>query len=205
MPRFKSKRRMTLTRRVKKAMKEVAYSTQETKHHRVEDLTSISTSGVLIELNSVDSQGDGSGQFIGQEIRQVGIRIRGKLAQSDANNVVRVVVFTPTAAFQSNLDQGLSSPYNLFYLQTNWSAIREANAKRVYLDRNYVLNIASGQNDKIKLLNEWINLKMKKYKIVEGGNPPTGSDKVYLLLMSDSSLPNHPTFEYASTLYFKDA
>lgn len=205
MPFRRRRNRRNLSSQVKRVMREVAYSTQETKHHRVEDEVDFSTSGVLVELNTVDSQGTASGQFIGQEIRQIGIRLRGKLSQADANNTVRVVVFTPSPAFETALAGG-ASPTDLFYLPSNWSAIRESNVTKTYMDTNMTLNIASGQNDKIRLVNRWISLKMKKYMIVEGSGPPlTGSDKVYLLLLSDSALPSHPTFEFASTLYYKDA
>lgn len=202
--RRKRSKNTKLSTKVKAAMKQAAYSTQETKHHRVEDLIDFSNSGSLTELNTVDTQGSSSGTFIGQEIRQIGIRIRGKLAQADANNVVRMVIFTPSASFESHLATG-GSLLDLFYLPTNWSAIRESNVKRSYMDRNLVLNIASGQNDKIRLVNHWVSLKMKKYKFVEGVVPATGSDKIYLLLLSDSALPTHPSFEFASTLYYKDA
>lgn len=201
---FRRRRGNKLTKRVKKVMQEVAYSTQETKHHRVEDEIDFSTSGILVELNTVDSQGSASGQFIGQEIRQIGLRLRGKLSQADANNTVRMVVFTPSAAFETALAGG-APPTDLFYAPTNWSAMRECNVKKSYLDTNMTLNIASGQNDKIRLVNRWIGLKMKKYKVVEGSVPVSGSDKIYLLLLSDSSLPSHPQFEFASTLYYKDA
>lgn len=203
MPRRRPRR--TLTNKVRQAVRQIAYSTQETKHHRVVDEIGFSTDSTLVELNTVDSQGVASGQFVGQEIRQIGIRIRGKLAQADSNNVVRLVVFTPSAQFESELTAGIAIPNDLFYMASNWSAVREPMADKVFYDRNLVLNIASGQNDKIRLVNHWVNLRMRKYKINEANATKQGSDKVYMLLMSDSGVTPHPTFEFSSTLYYKDA
>lgn len=200
-----TKNSSTLSKKVKDAMKEAAFSTQETKHHRVEDLISFSSSGTLVELNTVDSQGVTSGSFIGQEIRQMGIRIRGKLSQADSSNVVRLTIFTPSTAFEARLESGVALPNDLYYLPTNWSAIREAHVKKTYLDTNMVLNQSDASNDKIKLLKLWVDLKMKKFKYLEGITPATGSDKVYMLIMSDSALIPHPRLEYSSTLYYKDA
>lgn len=203
--RRRNKRSTNLSTKVRAVMKRVAYSTQETKHHRIEESVNFSTNGSLIELNTVDSQGDASGQFVGAEIRQIGLRIRGKLSQADANNTCRVVLFTPSANFETLLQTGVATPTDLFYLPSNWSAIRPSQVNKVYYDRNVVLNIASGQNDKIKLVNIWVNLNMRKYRINESTAPLTGSDKVYMLLLSDSLLPNHPAFDYSSMLYYKDA
>lgn len=197
--------RRTLTKAVRSEVKRIAFSTQETKHHRVEVDSAFDNQGTLVELNTVDSQGDASGQFVGQEIRQMGIRLRGKLTQSDSNNVVRLIVFTPSAQFESALTAGTQSAADLLYFPTNWSAIREPQVSKVYHDKNYVLNIASGQNDMIRLVNNWINLRMRKYKINETTSPMTGSNKVYLFMMSDSGVAPHPIFQFASTLYYKDA
>jgi len=65
--------------------------------------------------------------------------------------------------------------------------------------------MASGQNDKLRLLNQWVKLYGKKYKVLEGANPPPGSQKLYLGVVSDSSVVSHPTIDIHSILFFKDA
>lgn len=209
MPRRTRRRRprQTISKRIKKAMREVAFSTQETKHHRRLDTLSVAQNGSMIALNSVDSQGVQSGQFIGQEIRQIGIRFRALLFQSDSHNVVRVMFVTPSTSFQSDLDAGLVTPNDIFYQPVSplLSPLVESKVKKVYSDRLLTLNIASGQNDQLRVINKWINLKMKKYTLQDGTPNMPGQDKVYVAVFSDSALAGHPTLDYHSCLYYKDA
>lgn len=187
------------------AVQKVVNRNIETKHHRVLDDASVSTDGYLLELNTLDAQGTASGQFIGQEVKQVGVRIRGLVRQADANNVCRMVIFTPTTAGEVELTaNGFTS---VFYDTGSalFSPMRESLIRRVYSDRTFSLNIASGQNDKIRLLNQWVKLYGKKYKFFEGSVPATGSQKLYLGMVSDSGIATHPSIEVHSILYFKDA
>ncbi len=205
MPR---RQRKTLSKAVRNEVRKIAYATQETKHHRVTDVVSFSNAGSLVELNSVDSQGVASGQFIGQEIRQMSLRLRGMLTQADSSNIARVIVFTPTAEGQVLLTGG-SIVNDMFYSPAGsdslYSFVRESLVDRVYYDRIHVLNIASGQNDMTRFLRLSLNLHMKKYKVNEGTNPASGSDKIYLGLISDSGVSDHPTLNFESFLAYKDA
>jgi len=187
------------------AVQKVVNRNIESKHHRVTDSSSVSTNGYLLELNTIDSQGVSSGQFLGQEVKQVGVRIRGMVKQADASNVVRMMIFTPTTAGEGELQQnGFTS---LFYdpVDALFSPHREPMVRRIYSDRTFALNMASGQNDKLRLLNQWVKLYGKKYKVLEGANPPPGSQKLYLGVVSDSSVVSHPTIDIHSILFFKDA
>jgi len=199
--------RKVLSKAVRKEVRKIAYDTQETKHHRVDDVVTFSNSGSLVELNTVDSQGVASGQFIGQEIRQMSLRLRGLLTQADSSNIARVIVFSPTAEGQVLLTAG-SIVNDMFYSPTGsdslYSFVRESLVARVYHDRMYVLNMANGQDDYTRFLRLNINLHMKKYRVNE--TPPiSGSNKIYLGLISDSGVTNHPTLNFESFLAYKDA
>lgn len=195
---------------LKKMMKAVAYSTQETKHHRVveEDLE-IQPSGSMVELNTVDTQGITAGTFIGQEIRQVGIRLRGKLQQEDSSNIVRWVVLSLSEAFAQELTAGTSDPNGIFYDPglAIFSPIISTHVNKVYVDKTVVLNQQDAANNKIVLLNKWVPLGMKKYRFNEQSNtaPKDGSDKIYLMLFSDSAFGSHPGTTFHSVLFYKDA
>ncbi len=187
------------------AVQKVVNRNVETKHHRVTDSQTVSTAGYLLELNTIDSQGVASGQFIGQEMKQVGVRIRGLVRQADSSNVVRMLVFTPTTAGEAEIQ---ANGFNtIFYdpVDALFSPHREAMVRRIYSDRTFSLNIASGQNDKLRILNQWVKLYGKKYKFLEGSNPATGSQKLYLGMVSDSGIATHPSVDIHSILYFKDA
>lgn len=203
MPR---RNRKVLSKAVRKEVRKIAYATQETKHHRVEDNVDFANVGTLVELNTVDSQGVASGQFVGQEIRQMSLRLRGMLTQADSSNLARVIIFTPTAEGQVLLTAG-STVNSLFYATAGsdslYSFVREALVARVYFDRNYILNIASGQNDHTRFIRLSINLHMKKYIVNEGTS--SGSNKIYLGLISDSGLATHPSLNFESFLAYKDA
>lgn len=198
--------RKVLSKAVRKEVRKIAYDTQETKHHRVSDDVSFSNDGTLVELNTVDSQGVASGQYLGQEIRQMSLRLRGLLTQADANNLARVIVFTPTAEGQVLITSG-STVNDMFYSPVGsdslFSFVRESLVSRVYYDRMHVLNIASNQNDMTRFLRLSINLHMKKYIINEG--TVSGSNKIYLGLISDSGVTTHPTLNFESFLAYKDA
>lgn len=195
---------------LKKMMKSVAYSTQETKHHRVTiDEGAIPDAGSALELNSVDSQGVASGQFVGQEIRQMGLRLRGSLKQADSSNIVRWLVVQFSESFSELLATQTSQFVDMFYDTSLplYSPIRESSIAKVYLDRTVVLNQADGANNKISLFNKWIPLGFKRYTADEAnlGGVGRGSDKIYLVSFSDSGVSPHPTITCSSTLYFKDA
>lgn len=206
------RKRNALSKRVRKAVKQIAYSTQETKHHRVNTVaTALPDSSFWVELNSVDSQGDASGEFIGQEIRQIGIRLKGYMKQADNSNLVRMLIFQPSPSQLQNYAAGNPLDQNLFYTGDPLiQPVRESSVTRVFLDRLIVLNQTTGQNDKLYLFNHWVNLKMKKYTIVETSLPPNpppivGQDLIYVLFQSDSAFASHPTLDMMSILYYKDA
>lgn len=195
---------------LKKMMKSVAYSTQETKHHRVTvDDENITSGGASTELNSVDSQGPASGQFVGQEIRQMGIRLKGSFTQADSSNIVRWMVVNFSESFSQLLAHGTSQFIDVFYDTTLplYSPLRECNIAKVYLDRTVVLNQSDADNKKISLFDKWIPLGFKKYVADETNlsGVGRGSNKIYLVAFSDSSFSPSPTITLCSTLYYKDA
>ena len=201
--------RETLNKKVRKAVREIAYSTLETKHHRTSDKdVSIPDFGGVTELNTIDTQGDTSGTFIGQEVRQIGLRIKGQFSQGDSSNVVRYLICTLKPPFEQELNNQTATPSNIFYDPTIalYSPMIESKVSKVFVDRLAVLNMANGQNDKIALFNHWIDLKMKKYYFQEDSNtqPKAGSQVVYFMVFSDSGISPHPSVTYHSTLYYKD-
>ncbi len=204
MPRRRN-RKSKLSTAVRNEMRKISYSTQEKKHHRVVVDGTFSSSGTAVELNTVDSQGVASGQFVGQQVRQIGIRLRGKLTQSDGSNVARVMIASLTQLGETELNA--TSVSNLFYdpVEAIYSPHREPYFQRVFKDFTTSLNIASGQNDKIRLLNMWIPLQMKRLNVNEATNPLTSEQKIYIFLISDSDVVSHPAYTFHSNLMYVDA
>lgn len=203
------RKRVTLSKKVKDTMKQIAFSTLETKHHRYNvPLTSITVDGLAIELNTVDSQGVAAGQFIGQEVRQMGLRLKGRFQQADSSNVLRYMICSLKTAFECDLKEGIVELNDLFYQKDNplYSPLREASIGTVYKDRTLILNIAGAGGDDVKLFNHWIPLKMKKYYFQENSThtPKAGGTIIYMFMWSDSAVSAHPTVFGHSTLYYKD-
>lgn len=201
------------SRKFKNAVRRIVNTQIETKHHRVsDDSLSFSTSGQVVELNSIDSQGVSSGQFIGQEVRQWYLKVRGQVQQADGSNVVRVVMFRPTCAALDEMRENGLTLSEFFYesgsglsLYAPW---REPMVDSVYYDKTIVLNQTTGQNDKIQMFSIRQKLNGLKLKYIEGsagGNVSQVTPIILLGFISDSGVVTHPTALYHSTLYYKDA
>ena len=177
-------------------MRKIAYSTQETKHHRVTNdsetiYTPIPRDGLGYELNSVDSQGVESGQFVGQEVRQMGIQIKAILRQLTNNTpgepwngippggIIRMMAVQFTQAFQSRIQEqqnaGTQPTWSEMFYADNGdyrlvSPVRESHVERKYLDKTYVLDNLTGANRDTKVVSHFIKLGMKKYTFDEPGS-----------------------------------
>lgn len=203
------------SRKFTNAVRRIVNKEIETKHHRVEENgITFSTDGVLAELNGLDSQGVQSGQFVGQEVRQWYLKIRGQVQQRDATNTVRVVVFRPSCAALDQLVDHAMTMSEFFYSSTAplslYAPWREPMVDAVYYDKTLVLNQADAAQNKIAQFTIRQKLNGLKLKVIEGapvGSLTPVSPLIFIGFISDS-LPAsllHPRAIYHSTLYYKDA
>lgn len=208
VPRVRSSRPLTRTLGFRNAVKAVVNRQAETLHHRVEELDSASSTGLLTELNTVDSQGVQSGQFTGSEITQQFLGVRGKIQQADSSNVCRMVLFSPSQQGLEQLKSG-DNLSDLFYnpARAIYSAWRPSLVDKIYKDKLMVLNASTGQNDAIRMIRINQRLGGKKYRFMEGATAgtTTGSNVIYLGFISDSDVVSHPAVEFESILYYKDS
>lgn len=208
VPRVKTSQPLTRTLGFRNAVKAVVNRQAETLHHRVTELNSAPSTGLLTEVNTVDSQGVQSGQFTGQEVRQQFLSIRGKVQQADSSNIVRMVLFTPSAQGVEQLQSG-DTLSDFFYNPTRaiYSAWNPALVDKIYRDKLMVLNIGSGQNDAIRMIRINQRLGGKKYHFMPSAAAGTtgGSNVIYLGFISDSDVSSHPGVEFESILYYKDS
>lgn len=208
VPRVRSSRPLTRTLGFRNAVKAVVNRQAETLHHRVTQLSTVSSTGLLTELNTVDSQGVASGQFTGSEITQQFISVRGKVQQADSSNICRMVLFTPSSQGLEELKAGANLS-ELFYNPSRaiYSAWKPALVDKIYKDKLMVLNASTGQNDAIRMLRINQRLGGKKYRFMESAIVGTtgGSNVIYLGFISDSDVVTHPACEFESILYYKDS
>lgn len=208
VPRVRSSRPLTRTLGFRNAVKAVVNRQAETLHHRVDIIDSAPSTGLLTELNTVNSQGVASGQFTGAEISQMFLSVRGKVQQQDASNIVRMVVFTPSQQGLEELKSGVALS-ELFYnpVRAIYSAWRPSLVNKIYKDKLMVLNASTGQNDAIRMIRINQRLGGKKYRFNENATAGTtsGSEVIYLGFLSDSDVAFHPAVEFESILYYKDS
>lgn len=207
MPQVKTSRSLLRTSAFRSAVKSCVGKQAETYHHRVQQsATAVNSAGILVETSSVDTPGDSSGEFRGQEISMTALNIRSMVQQADSSNVVRTVLFRPTAKGQQMINDGANFA-DLFYnpARAIYSSWLPGAIEKVYFDRTLTLN-GHGSDD-IKLMRINQRLGGLKYKIVEadlGQSTPAGSPVIFLGCVSDSNFSPSPNLEFESILYYKD-
>lgn len=208
VPRVRTSQPLTRTLGFRNAVKAVVNRQAETLHHRVEEINSAPSTGLLTELNTVDSQGVQSGQFTGEEVRQQFISVRGKVQQQDSSNICRMVMFSPSQQGLEQLKAGADLS-DLFYnpARAIYSAWRAPLVDKIYKDKLFVLNASTNQNDAIRMIRINQRLGGKKYRFMENASAGTtgGGNVIYLGFISDSDVVSHPAVEFESILYYKDS
>ncbi len=208
VPRVRTSQPLTRTIGFRNAVKAVVNRQAETLHHRVTELSTAPSTGLLTELNTVDSQGVQSGQFTGEEVRQQFISVRGKVQQQDSSNICRMVMFSPSQQGLEQLKSGVDLS-ELFYnpARAIYSAWRTPLVDKIYKDKLFVLNASVGQNDAIRMIRINQRLGGKKYRFMENSAAGTtgGGNVIYLGFISDSDVVGHPAVEFESILYYKDS
>ena len=178
----------------------------EPKYIQTDCATSISSSGVFLSVALIN-QGDYSTDRVGNKVHPTSWSIRGSITCADNFNYVRMVLLqwnddnllNPpliTQVFENT--SGTSCLYSTFNRQ------QLGNQFRVLCDK-LVRVTANAANPE---LNASRIVKFKGYKglreMTFQGSATTGSGQIYLLLISDSTLPSHPSFEGFSVINYKD-
>lgn len=178
----------------------------ESKYIQTDCAASISTSGVFLPIALIN-QGDYSTDRVGNKVHPTSWAIRGSITCADNFNYIRMVLV------QWNDDNLLNPPLitNIFEVTSGNSPLYSTfnrqqlgNQYRVLLDK-LVRVTANAANPE---LNASRIVKFKGYKGLKEmtfqGNNTTGFGQIYLLLISDSTLPSHPSFEGFSVVNYKD-
>lgn len=193
--------------RISTIAKRVLQRNAEWKHHNAVVSGATAFAGGLNSLTDV-AQGDTDLTRDGDQLTMGKLVFFLELAQSsgvgfDVHNAVRVILFQwfpqSAPAVSDILDQGTgTAPYYHYFTD-------KAKSFKILHDKIHRLQrddpTAGGQ---VKIFKRRFKVRpgRKKIQYVSGGT--TGSNKIYLLLMSDSSVTPHPTAYFHSRLNFMD-
>lgn len=187
---------------VRKIAKRVVSSVQEFKNYYQYDTgTNVSTTGAIIDLCAV-SQGDGDTNRDGDVLYKKSMELQYTIAAADATNICRVIIFqykpdsTPTAA-------------NILLDATNvpWLSAYNLDHKQMFqvmYDKVHHLVLGADselQSGRIRLYGKKLGTKKIQYDSAGTG----GSNKLWMLRISDSGAVNHPAMAYYETFRFTDS
>lgn len=183
-------------------VRRIVKSNIETKHQIYNfGATSVTTAPEYISVyrNMFSSQGTGQSSFIGNIVRLQSLRVKGLLTQADRTNLMRVILFRPTAKYEPAA--GDTEIFNNA-AQVLLSSLDRTFVRRVYMDRLYTLNAPDGDTDQQKVIGRTFNLRNAKLDLTALSDP---NYQLCWCFVSDSGLPGNPTVEMTHELRLKDA
>lgn len=171
--------------------------------------TSITSTGACSPVGNI-AQGAGQGQRVGDSFQyslfNFRVVITNNLVAADTSNKVRFIVFQ----WKPN---DLTAPaVTDILLSATWDSQYEFDNRhqyRILYDRTFFLTpILEGTTNTVapnstRLLNFKLKPKLKKVDCTFG--TVNGTNKLYILYISDSLVPVHPTIEYLTNVYYTDA
>ncbi len=181
----------------KRAIKKVVYGLSENKFYdRYEVALPVDVTGTVYTVFD-PANGNTVTQRVGNSCRLDNITIRFDCTINDSTNVLRLVLLRDfrcqgTAPSVSDIVEDTTTPL---------LSPLKLNRRFTFLwDKYVMLNPGSGSNKIVAMY--------KKLKFKVGFNSSTTSDFgyncIWLLLLSDSSAPGHPTVDFSSRVQFKD-
>lgn len=163
--------------------------------------TAISTTVVYHPLLNVmlSSQGAGQSQFIGNEVRLQYLRCRGVVTQSDRSNLIRCLLVRMKDSYLPGLGDVdmFKCPAAPLLSELDFDFV-----DRVYYDKTVTLNVGYSNDNRQKIISRNVNLRNRVLTLKTTGNP---NQEIFWVLVSDSGIIPHPSFEMTSTLGFNDA
>lgn len=187
----------------KKLINKTLHAKSETKYHDVNTQTTADYAGSVIDLCSV-SQGDTDITRDGDQLYISSLQLRWEVIQADSTNNCRLLVFQWLADSSDTGTPGVSDILSSTFI----GGINAPNAPykhdnrfqyKILLDQRFALSDDKPSQIGIKYLTRGMK---RKIQYVAAGN--SGTNKIYMILISDSSAVSHPTFNIATRLKYKD-
>lgn len=177
-----------------KISKLISLSTPELKRIRGNiAVTSITSSGLIVDFANLISQGTGAGQRIGNKLKIMSINIRGWMNAGDDDNTVRLM-------FLRNISGSLGladMPNTIEFPNTNNYV--------VYKDKLYTLNTQwNGTNAVYPKRVFSMNIVFPKGKKIDYGGTVIDKQMIFYMVSASGALP-HPQIQYEYAVNFIDA
>lgn len=203
-----------LNKRQRMQVKRMIRGVQELKYKNYSDTGAISStaaiSGVLFDI----AQGDTDQERNGDQFRWVkALNFRYTLAVSDTSNIVRIIILQwhPSVITAPTIsDILLTGPSSNVDVYSNYNHDQRFNYK-ILFDRTHTLvgngtaGTFPGTTSSIITRHTNISLKRARKRVQLIGGSVSGSNRLFMLFVSDSTLVNHPTISYSMKMYFTDS
>jgi len=191
-----------LTPLQKKQVKQLISKDEELKAKDSAIAAAVDAGGVISKFQ-VPTQGDGVSDRNGDAIKLKRLRVRLHLIGADSTNVIRAIIF------RWNNNDSTSVPVIADVLQTlnavsqyQYTSDRQ-NEFHIVADKTFTFSL-NGTNAK-----DWIiayyGRKLGKKSLIFNASLTTGTDMLYLLLLSDSVASPHPTIGGYCRLEYTDS
>lgn len=185
----------------KKQVKKILRGSMENKYH--DTLLSVTEEfgGTVYSISDVP-QGDTDINRDGDQLNQRAVRLRYSVRNADATNMTRVILFrwkqddTPnvTDILSATFVGGARAPLSPYH--------HDGRSRFTVL---YDKVTGSDAYNSLRVRDSgWINLRNKK-QYMNAGSTTSGSNKLYVLIITDSALEASPLVELVSRLTFTDA
>lgn len=177
----------------------------ETKYYnRFNQTISTDYSGSLVDLTALIAQGITVAGRVGDRIDLRSIEWRGQITSADSHNFVRFAL----VQFRENSTAGapvigdwLETVNNTLAPTTLWNWDRRTEY-RVLWDKTYYVD--TGDDYALQFAGKIPSTKLKTSVHYDPG-VNTGSNHVYLLIITDSAAVTHPSVSYDMRITYKDA
>lgn len=193
-----------LAPRTRRAVQTVVKSTlnrqSEWKHFTQHFTDTASTAGLIRDMSPV-TQGDTDITRDGDALHASSLEWRGHCFSADANNIVRLIFFqwypATTPVVTDILNNVASGDVTSLY-ETDKAA-----QYKILMDRSWALDVfQTGGALRTSFMRKKIRIPRPKMQFLAGST--NGTNKVYMLLISDSGAVSHPGVRYTAKLNFRD-
>lgn len=159
------------------------------------------TTGYVGNLLSGITQGVSESQYIGDKITPRGLSIRAQLTRSDSTQLLRIIIIQNKAGGTPLLSTLLQSVGNI-RAPLSPLDIDYNHTYRVLYDTCISMDSIRGTTRQLKIHIPWKKFRSVVFNDAVGTYEAGG---IYLCAISDSSAVAHPTIEYYSRIWYKDA
>jgi hypothetical protein len=158
----------------------------------------IGSSGTVYDISAI-SQGTSDSNRVGDSVTLDRLRLSYAWAAGDTTNVCRLVVFqwnvqsTPLISSVLLYSSALLVPYAM-------PAIDTQKEFKILYDRSDYISTSSPT-----IAGDIVEIKMPGKIQFQAGSSSSGTGKIYMIAVSDSSASPNPELAFQSTLYYYDA